>query len=226
VGAGRLDAEKEARVSDRLVRRERLRDGPVEMQEHRVLVASESLGTYRALGRALLRQPAKAREDEAAALEEFGDEREREDPTQTEAARLRDAGEDELPADPAARGVRPHRERTHLREIQGQDRERAAPEKAGAVLGDDEIAKVLEEEIARPLEHPVLAGVPVDERLHVVDVLDARGPDGDAHSPSTSLASASASRTRSGAVPPGEILAASEACGRASSIALASKPRW
>src|SRR5438309_348621 len=190
-----LDPEEEPRVADRLARAERLGDRAVEMQEHRVLVAREPFRADRAFGRALLREPAEAREDEPAAPEEIGDERECENATKTEPPSLSDASEHELPADAAARRFRTHGERTDLREIGRQDRERAAAEETGGILSDDEIPKVLEKKVARALEHPILSRVPVDQRSHLLDVLDPRGADGDAHPRSASVASASASRT-------------------------------
>src|SRR5207302_4652773 len=186
-------------------------------------VASEALGADRALRRALFRQPPEARENEAAPLEEIGDEREREHSAESKPARLGDAREDQMPSDPATRCLGPHRERAHLGQIGREDRERAASQEPGRVLGDHEIAEVLEQEIARTLEHPVLGRVAIDEGLHFVDVLDARRTDGHAHFRSASVASASASRTRSGAVPPGEERDASDRSGRISSSALASK---
>src|SRR5256885_4089586 len=128
-----------------------------------------------------------------------------------------------MATDPPTRLLGLHRERSHFREIRREHRERAAPKEPRGVLGDDEIAEVLQQEITRPLEHPILGRVPIDEGLHLVDVFDARRTDGDAHSRSASVASTSASRTRSGAVPPGEERDASDRSGRISSSALASK---
>src|SRR6266571_4406693 len=196
------------------------------MEKHRVFVAGEALRADRALRRALLRQPTEAREDESTSLEEIRDEGERENTTQTEPPRLGDAREHELSSDTATRRLWLHGERTHLREVRGEHGERAASQEARRILGDDEIAEMLEEKVARPLEHPVLGCVAVDERPHVVDVLNPRGTNGDAHSRNASVASASASRTRSGAVPPGDAREASEFSGRDSAIALASKPLW
>src|SRR6266851_85662 len=128
-----------------------------------------------------------------------------------------------MPSDPPTGLLGPHRKRPHLRQIGREHGERAAAEKPRCVLGDDKIADMLEEEIARALQHPVLGRVPVDERLHIGDVLDPRGTNGDAHSRNASVASASASRTRSGAVPPGEERDASDRSGWISSRALSSK---
>src|SRR6267378_6657932 len=86
-----LDAEEEPRVADRLIRRERFGNGPVEVEEHRVLIAREPLWADRAFRRALFGQPAEARHDETAPLEEIWDKSEREHPPQAEAPRLRDA---------------------------------------------------------------------------------------------------------------------------------------
>src|SRR5439155_3628673 len=187
--------------------------------------ASEALGADRALRRALFRQPPEARENKAAPLEEIGDEREREHPTESEPARLGDAREDEMPSDPATRCLGPHRERAHLSQIGREHRERAASQEPGRVLGDYEIAEMLEQEIARTLEHPVLGRVAIDEGLHFVDVLDARRTDSDAHFWSASVTSLSASRTRFGAVPPGDAREPIEFSGRISSSAVASKRR-
>src|SRR5205085_12038054 len=103
-----------------------------------------------------------------------------------------------------------------------RSRERAATEESPLILGDKKVAHVLEQEIARALEHPVVTRVLVDERPHVVDILDARRPDRDAHA-SACRASSSASRTRPGAVPPGELRDATERSALSSSIALVSK---
>src|SRR5207237_2289969 len=94
--SARLDPEEEPRVADRLARCQRHGNGPVEVQEHRMLVASEALGADRALRRALFRQPPEARENEAAPLEELGDEREREHSAESKPARLGDAREDQM----------------------------------------------------------------------------------------------------------------------------------
>src|SRR2546429_802201 len=128
-------------LADRFARRERLGDGPVEVQEHRVLVAREPLGADRAFRRALFGQPAEARHDEAAPLEELRDKSEREHAPQAEAPRLRDACQDELPADPASRRLGAHGERADLGEVGRQHRERAATEEAGGVPSDEEIAE-------------------------------------------------------------------------------------
>src|ERR1700694_702011 len=117
------------------------------MQEHRVLVAREALGAHRTLRRALLGQPAEARQNEAAPLEEIGDKSQREHAAQTETPRLGNAREDELPADATSGRLRTHGERAHLREVGCQHREAAATEKTGRVFGDQEIAEMLEQEI-------------------------------------------------------------------------------
>src|SRR5207253_4226042 len=84
----------------------------------------------------------------------------------------------------------------------------AATEEPARVLGDEEVRDVRAQEGVAPLEHPILRGEPVDERLHRRDVALARGPDD--HPAKAAFASASASRTRSGAVPPGDRRAASD----------------
>src|SRR5436309_13984505 len=104
------------------------------MQEHRVLVACEALWADRALRRALLRQPTEAREDEPAPLEEIRHQGERENPTQTEPPRLGEAGEHELPADPAARSLWTTGERTHRGEFGGQDGSRSTSAESGHTL--------------------------------------------------------------------------------------------
>src|SRR5437879_11235989 len=121
-----------------------------------------------------------------------------------------------MATDPRTRLLGLYRERPHFRQIRREYRERAAPEEPRRVLGDDEIAEMLQQEIMRPLEHPVLGRVPIDEGLHLVDVFDARRADGDAHFCRASVASLSASRTRSGAVPPGEAREAIDFSGRRS----------
>src|SRR5204863_1038735 len=120
-------------------------------------------------------------------------------------------------------GFRMNGERTQLGEIGRQHGEGTAPEKPRFVAGDQKVAQVLEQEIARALQHPVLRGVPVDELLHRADVFDPRGPDGKAQPRTASAASASAVRTRSGAVPPGDAREARERSGRSASRASGSK---
>src|SRR5438105_9095257 len=57
-----------------------------------------------------------------------------------------------MATDPPTRLLGLHRERSHFREIRREHRERAAPKEPRGVLGDDEIAEMLQQEIARPLE--------------------------------------------------------------------------
>src|SRR6266542_2517170 len=159
--------EKDPRVAPRLARSQRLRAGAVEVLEHRLLVAGEALRTQRTFRRALLWKATEADEREPAALEELRHQRQREHPPQTEVSRLLDAGIDERLPHPAARRLRPHRERADLGEVVREDRERAAPREAG-VLGDEVIAQVLVEELARARQHEVPRGVRVDELAHRV----------------------------------------------------------
>src|SRR3989454_2313267 len=228
----RLDAQEETGVADGLVRREGLGSGSVQVQQHGVLVAGEALRAHRALGGALLGKATEARQHEAAALEELGHQRERENAPGAETARLRDARLHQSAADPAPGGLATHRQRAHLGQIGREHGERAAPQEVGPVARHDEVTQVLEQEVARSLEHAVLGRVGVDEHLHVLDVLDARGPDqsrvprrgGDVHYDRRARAASSrASRTRTGAVPPGDARAASERSARISSSAEGSK---
>src|SRR2546427_12599250 len=111
---------------------------------------------------------------------------------------------DERTSDTAPSRFRTHRERPYLGEVARKHGQRAAPEEAGGVLCDQKVAQMLEQEVARALEHAVLGRVPVDHFLHICDVLDPRRPDGDAQRRTAPLASASASRTPPGARPPRE----------------------
>src|SRR6266581_3967800 len=111
------------------------------MQEHRVLVACEALWADRALRRALLRQPPKAGENEPAPLEEIRHQGERENATQTEPPRLRDAGEHELPADPAARRLWTRGERAFRPDL--VDRARLEASVVSPQLFDRDSAEVL-----------------------------------------------------------------------------------
>src|SRR5207237_2331057 len=164
----------------------------------------------------------EAGDDEAALPEKLWDEGEREHATELEAAGLRDACENERSADAPTGGLRAHGERADLGQIRGEHRERAAPEKTSHVLRDQEVPHVLEQEVARSLEHPVLRGVAIDDLADLVDVRDAGRTDGDAHK-SARRASSSASRTRAGTAPPSEPRAARTRSKRISSTALSAK---
>src|SRR5438874_1093903 len=142
----RLSVEEQSRVAHRLTRRERWWRGPVEVQEHRMLVAGEPLRAHRAFGGALLGEPPEAREREAALGEELGDQSEGEHAPETALAGARHAGIDDRLPDAAPAGLRLHGERPHLREVGGQRGERAAAEKSAVVLRDEEVREVRAEE--------------------------------------------------------------------------------
>src|SRR5256885_616369 len=167
-----------------------------------MLVACEALRADGALGGALLREPPKAGQREPALREELRHEREGEDPAEAPLARPVDAGDDDGLPDAAAARLARHRERSHLSEVGREDGERAAAQERAVLVGDDEVREVRAQERLAPLEHPVLRGVAIDERLHRIDVGLARGTDD--HVAKAAVASARATRTRSGAVPPGE----------------------
>src|SRR5437867_1471518 len=100
------------------------------MHEHRLLVTGEALRAYRALGGALLGEPAEADEREPAALEELRDERQREHAPQTQPPGPLDAGVDERLPHSATGGLRPHRQRPDLRQIRREGGEGTAPNEA------------------------------------------------------------------------------------------------
>src|SRR5207245_10050029 len=114
-----------------------------------------------------------------------------------------DAGVDERLADPAAGGLRPHRERADLGEIRRERGEGAAPDEAVA-LRYEIVAQVVQEELTRARQHEVLRRVLVDELAHRVDVVGAGRTDAESHARRAERASPIAARTRSGAVPPGD----------------------
>jgi len=82
----------------------------------------------------------------------------------------------------------------------------------GWIVGHDEVGERTLQEGVGARQHPVFAGVAVDQRLHRIDVRGPGGPDrrGADHRSNAILASPSASRTRAGAVPPGDVRARSE----------------
>src|SRR3981081_660858 len=121
-----LLAEEDARVAPRLAGSERLRLRPVEIQEHRLLVAGKALRADRTLRRALFGKPAEADEREAATLKELRHQRQSENAPQAQRPRLFDAGVHESLPHPTAGRLRPHSEGADLGEGTRETGERAA----------------------------------------------------------------------------------------------------